>query len=65
MEDVDDFLARPDHRFGPLPTQRKFLQQLFGGGELDHFRDPLIPHPIPFGALHPDEHFVVAFLQNV
>ena len=66
VEHVDHFFARLDHGFRPLRAERQLLQQLFRRRQLDHFRDPLVPHTVSLGALlHPDDHFAVAFLQTV
>ena len=51
MEHVDDFFARLDDRFRLLLAERQLLQQLFRWRQLDHFRDPLVAHPVSFGAL--------------
>ena len=59
-----DFLAALDHHLRPLRGQRQLLQQLLRRRQLDHFRDPLVPHPVSFRPLHPDDHFAVAFLQT-
>src|SRR6185437_4888296 len=32
--------------------------------QLDHFGDPLFTDAVTLGALHPDDHFPFAFLQN-
>ena len=64
VEDVDDFLAAADDRLGALLAQRQLADQVARRRQLDDFGDPLFTDAVPFCALHPDDHFPFAFLQN-